>query len=215
MTADFIPPLLILVGLAGGLAILIRKSKSLSDDELSRLLGKANLNQRLQTAWQEKVASRFPKEDIEQRLALFAEKFIRRLRIFLTKLDRFLQKLLERVQEARKQKPLDPVYWQNLTNGGKGIGKTLREPARVSLDPFRYETRLRKKTEIETVEYLNVARLYLAQKNFPDARRILLTAWRHNSQERSVWLLLDDIKANEQNESEVTQVDPRESKLPT
>jgi hypothetical protein len=192
MLADFIPQILIIIGLAGGMAVLIRRSQTLSDEELNVFGQSAELKARFQNFWNREVLEKFPKEDIERRAVTFAEKTLRRGRIVLIRFDSFLLRLQARLQELKKNQVLDPDYWLTLKNT-----RLKDKELRVEFDLTKEEEKLRQAPEKGAKDWVNLARLHLAKKNYADARRMLLEAWRLEPDEKVIHTLLTDIHEGE------------------
>jgi len=190
MPLEILPQILIIVGFIGGLTILVRRSHNLSDEEFKILQKQIQYWERFRAFWQREVAEKFPKEELERRAIVVAEKFLRRFRITLARFDSFLSRFQARLQDLRKNQSLDPEYWSQL--------KTADTPSSPStaFDPEAEEARLARSGSKNIPDYVNLARLYLAKKNFADARRVLLFAWRFDPQNRQIRTLLSDLKEN-------------------
>lgn len=111
MFINFLPQMLIMVGFVGGLVILIRRARTLSDKELRIFREEPHLFTRLREFWQQKVAEKFPKEELEYRLLHFAEKVLRKIRILVIRFDSFLSRLQHRFRELKHSQNMSKEYW--------------------------------------------------------------------------------------------------------
>lgn len=183
---DFIPQLLVLVGLGGGVIILVRKAKYLPEEGL-----KASFEtiERLKIFWRDRIVSRFPKEELEARLISAVEKTLRRGRIVAMKIDYLLLRALDRLRETRDGKELQANYWKEFA----------KPEVRFSLeDLLEAELRLKANPLFAThEEYQQLAEVYLAKNSFSDARRLLLEAWRRSPKDLAVIALLESVARKE------------------
>lgn len=193
MVFDILAKILVVTGLVGGLIILVRRSKTLSDQELRLFSASTPRTLRFREFWQIRVSQRFPKEEFELRILNFSEKFLRKIRIVITKLDTLLFGLQFHVREVKKRQSLDPGFWEDVKNHVSQSSADL--PTNYErLDPLKEEKKLTGSRSKNLEGFVNLARLYLAYNEPQDARRILLAAWRTNPQDGKVLKMLADLE---------------------
>ncbi|MFN7088228.1 MAG: hypothetical protein ACK4NX_00145, partial [Candidatus Paceibacteria bacterium] len=130
------------------------------------------------------------------RLILFAEKNLKRCRILISRLDLLLSKLQTKLGRVKRMQALDPFYWRKIRQK-EGLLDSLKESEVRALDPFIEEKRLQKNASKTASDFVNLARLYMRDKHYSDARRALLLAWRLNPDDKTVLSLLRDIRMQE------------------
>lgn len=182
--------------------MILRRTRGLTPEEIEARYSTPQFLRRLRDFWKREVVERFPREKIEALILALAEKFLRRIRIWILKMDYFLTQGLNRLQEARKAASAPAAsYWEQVKaeNGASfpaGIPESKVEPSE-KLHPVVLEQNLAKKPHATLADFKNLARLYLAEKNFSDGRRVLLRCWRRWPKDPDVISLLDDIRENE------------------
>ncbi|MBI2633719.1 MAG: tetratricopeptide repeat protein [Parcubacteria group bacterium] len=192
MVFDILAKILVVTGLVGGLVILVRRSKTLSDHELRLFTASTPRGLRFREFWQTRVSQRFPKEEVELRVLNFFEKILRKIRIALTKFDTLLSGLQFRVREVKKRQSLDPGFWEDVKNHVSETRNDLPETYE-RLDPLQEEKKIVRNRGQNTEAFLNLARLYLAYNEPQDARRVLLAAWRTNPHDGRVLKMIADL----------------------
>jgi len=178
---DFIPQILILVGLGGGVAILARKAKYLPEDGLQFSLPTV---EKLQAFWQAQIAGRFPRKELESWMLSAGEKFLRRGRILAMKADYLFLRGLERVRETKYGRAASTRnYWEEFA----------KPEAQFSFaDLLEAELRLAANPLFATdEEYRRLAEVYLAKGETSEARRLLIEAWRRDQDDADVLRLLE------------------------
>lgn len=178
---DFIPQILILVGLGGGVAVLVRKAKYIPDEGLKLSLPTA---EKLRAFWQTKIVERFPGKELENWLLTMEEKFLRRGRILAMKADYLFLRGLEKVRETKSGR---------LESNGNYWGEFAKPEMRFSFaDLLEAELRLEANPLFARhEEYRRLAEVYLVKGQVGEARRLLIEAWRRDGKDPEINRLLE------------------------
>jgi len=184
---DFLPQILVLVGLSGSVALLVRKSRYIPEEGLRASF---ETIERARAWWRVNFVARFPKEELEDRVLCAAEKLLRRGRIAAMRTDFLFLRWLEGVRRTRTDKhvPRSADYWTEFAKP---------ELRHTPEDLFEAELRLGANPLFATYdEYRKLAEVYLAKDEFSDARRLLLEAWRRAPQATSLLPLFMQVQAS-------------------
>ncbi|MGC8651212.1 MAG: hypothetical protein ACP5RX_01170 [Minisyncoccia bacterium] len=202
---NIIPPLLIVLGLAGLIIIFNRKDlKEIKMIEENQ--SKIEITQRYSaifTKWHQ-LFNKQNFELIQTKLSNFFNKVLIRLRIVILRLDHFLFRQLEKrkgVENANKDNQDLKKNDNNLSALNKKFSFELDNLNSLSsLDLEKEEKKLLKlffKKSLEESSLINLARLYLYKKDFSSARWALLEAYRLNPKDKVIRDLLSELQEKE------------------
>lgn len=196
MIRELIPLSLILIGFGGALIFLIKKTQSVSDEEIERLIQQSRVIEKLTQFYQEKVLSRFKPQLIETKVLLLLEKFLRWLKVLTLKTENWLTGKIMRIKELRERPQFDPYYWLFLRKSAlkKKIEETFSKKAlSASIDPLREELRLIKKRAVKLDQWVHLVRFYLEKGELSEARRLLAKIWLEGEKSERFSLLLEEL----------------------
>lgn len=198
MIWDFIPQLLIVIGVGGILILVVRKSGTLTDEYVAQSLEQSAVFAWWKRVYDEKVKPNINSRKLEERFLLFIEKGLHMLRIFNLKIENWASVKLESVKAMRSKPEFDAQYWFSVHR--LLLEKKIDElfgniPVQDIIDPIKEELSLkRKRKHRESLDrWLNLARFYLAQNHLTEARRVLIICWQRNPSDERVLTLLDSL----------------------
>jgi len=202
---NIVPPLLIILGIAG--LILLFNKKSLKEN---KIVDQSNFEPEMIKRYSfllKKWHQLFNKQNfdlVKIKLSNFFEKVLIRLRIIILKLDHFLFRQLEKRKETENnvKDALDQSKGNSnlsvLTNASHEELDNLSSLSPLDLE--KEEKKLLKsffKQSQEESSLVNLARLYLYRKDFSSARWALLEAHRLNSENKVIKDLLLELQEKE------------------
>jgi len=205
MIIGFISLGCLLIGIGGVFFILARKAKSLSDDDVKRLVQSAAWYRRLDVWWREHVQAALESGTFEQQLSLSAEKFLRGIHVILLRADNRLHGMIQHVRERREERLVDREYWTTVQDAalGRKIDKLFRDIRknhhRDTFDPIKEEHSLTDEKINNPERWFNLIRFYLAKGHTSEARRVLVNYWLQNKGDENIFLILQGILLKEKN----------------
>lgn len=196
MIWDFIPQLLILVGLGGALVLIVRKSRSLTDEHVNQALSGSAFFIWWNKVYAQRIRPNMDARKLEERFLLWLEKMLHILRIANLKTENWLSGKLESVKAMRQKPEFDGQYWSSVHR--LLLEKKINElfgtiPLQDIGDPIAEELALKRKRKSPLDRWLNLARVYLQQNHLTEARRVLIASWQHNPTDERVLTLLDSL----------------------
>lgn len=198
MIWDFIPQLLIVIGVGGILILVVRKSGTLTDEYVTQSLEQSAVFAWWKRMYDEKVKPNINSRKLEERFLLFVEKGLHIVRILNLKIENWASVKLESIKAMRSKPEFDAQYWFSVHR--LLLEKKIEElfgniPVQDIIDPIKEEMSLkRKRKHRESLDrWLNLARFYLAQNHLPEARRVLIICWQRNPSDERVLTLLDSL----------------------
>ena len=195
MIWEFVPDVLVLLGFGGVLFILVRKAKSLSDEDVSRALNENVAIQRARSWYQTAIHPRLNAQSIEQAMWTSIEKGLRAIRIVNFKVENWVTARLEWVKNARNRERFDDTqYWFSVHK--LLVEKKIEElfgnvPVADLEDPVKEELLLKRKRKEPIEQWLNLVRWYLDRSHVSEARRVLISCWQKNPSDGRVLALLE------------------------
>ena len=201
MIIGFISMGCILLGAGAVLLLLSKKAKSLSDDDITRLVKDAMWYRRLERWWHERVRENLESGTFEQQIRILLEKVLRQAHVMLLRADNRLHALIQRTRENRSQHAIDKEYWATIQNFSleKKIEKLFHDIKknyrRDALDPVHEEHLLIEDGISDPERWFNLIRFYIAKDHVSEARRIIIQYWLQNKQDENVFILLEGVLA--------------------
>ena len=188
-----------LLGVSAILFMLARKSRSLSNDDVARLVQEVSWYRRLEAWWGQRAREALESGTLEQRFSLFAEKFLRGIHVMLLRADNRLHETVQFLRERRAERAVDQEYWSTVQNValGKKIGRLLHDIRknyhRDAFDPIE-EERLLTEGQVNSPErWFNLIRFYLAKDHTQEAQRIIVRYWLQSKCDANIFILLEGV----------------------
>ena len=195
MIWEFVPDVLVLLGFGGVLFILMRKARSLSDEDVSRALNETAAVARARSWYRTTVHPHLNAQSIEQAMWTWLEKTLRALRIVNFRVENWVTGRLEWVKNARNRERFDDTqYWFSVHK--LLVEKKIEElfgnvPVTDLEDPVKEELLLKRKRKEPIEQWLNLVRWYLGRSHVSEARRVLISCWQKNPSDERVLALLE------------------------
>lgn len=193
MIWEVLPLLFVLIGFGGALVFLVKKSESISDEEVNKIFQNLKLVKLIRFFYERKIKSRLQSKVIEEKILLFFEKALRWLKVLALKIENWLTKRIETVKELRSRPETDPLYWLSVRRDAleKRIEELLAKPKSSKFDPLKEELKLIKHNDDSVEEWLKIAKFYLDGDNLTEARRLIVRSWTVKRGDDKVRLLIE------------------------
>ena len=195
MIWEFVPDVLVLLGFGGVLFILVRKSRSLSDEDVSRAVNETAIARKAKSWYETAVRPHLNARSIEQSLWTWMEKTLRSVRVANFRIENWVTARLEWVKAARNRERFDDdQYWFSVHK--LLVEKKIEElfgsvPVTDLADPVKEELALKRKRKEPIEQWLNLVRWYLGRSHVSEARRVLILCWQKNPSDERVLALLE------------------------
>ncbi len=212
MIWEFVPDVLVLLGFGGVLFILIRKSRSLSDEDVNRVINDAAIVKSVRSWYQAAVHPRLNAQIIEQAMWTSLEKAFRSIRIVNFKVENWVTARLEWVKNARNRERFDDnQYWFSVHKMlvEKKIEELFGNVPVIDLDdPIKEELSLKRRRKEPIEQWLNLVRWYLDRNHVSEARRVLILCWQKNPTDGRVLALLEMLIVKTEEGGDVPMIRP-------
>ncbi len=194
MIWEILPLVLIFLGFGGALVFLVKKSDSISDEEVNKTFENIRLVRFLKSFYQQKIKPRLQSKQIEEKTLLFTEKTLRWLKVLTSKFENLLTRQIEVIKELRSRPETDPLYWLQVRRDAleKRIEELLAKPKNLRFDPLKEELKLIKNNNDSVEEWLKIAKFYLDAGNLTEARRLIVRSWTVKRGDDKVRLLIEN-----------------------
>ena len=198
---NFLPLLLIFLGLAG-LAILFSRHQGEVEKKEAAIKIKVNASVSRFSQWRDKLI--FYGEKLKIWFIRLLEKIFHRLRLSTLRLENFLTRSLKNIQETKEVKKAEEE--PDLLDKIKELNKPLLDEeafiADVILKFQEEEKRLwslikQNTKDLEAIK--NLARLYLNNFDWPDARYVLICGFRFAPEDKTIQSLMIELWEKEKN----------------
>ncbi|MEW5805218.1 MAG: hypothetical protein AB1721_00585 [Patescibacteria group bacterium] len=212
MIWELIPLGLILIGFGGAFVFLIKRTESVSDQEIEALIKQNSAVEKISNFYQSKIKPRLESRELENRFLILLEKFLRWLRILTLKTENWLTGKIDQVKELRNRPKFDPYYWLSVRRSAleKKIEQTFsKKSLSRSFDPLKEELKLIKKRVNQLDEWVHLVRFYLEKGELEEARRLLAKIWLKGEKNSSLSLLIEEFSLKVQ-ETEIKQKQEQE-----
>ena len=193
MIWEILPLVLVFLGFGGALVFLVKKSDSISDEEVNKTFENIRLVRFLKSFYRQKIKPRLQSKLIEEKTLLFTEKTLRWLKVLTLKLENLLTGQIEVIKELRARPGTDPLYWLQVRRDAleKRIEELLAKPKSARFDPLKEELKLIKNNNDSLEEWLKIAKFYLDGGNLTEARRLIVRSWTVKRGDEKIRLLLE------------------------
>ena len=193
MIWEILPLVLVFLGFGGALVFLVKKSDSISDEEVNKTFENIRLVRFLKSFYRQKIKPRLQSKLIEEKTLLFTEKTLRWLKVLTLKLENLLTGQIEVIKELRARPGTDPLYWLQVRRDAleKRIEELLAKPKSTRFDPLKEELKLIKNNNDSLEEWLKIAKFYLDGGNLTEARRLIVRSWTVKRGDEKIRLLLE------------------------
>jgi hypothetical protein len=215
MIWEIIPLILIFIGFGGVFIFLVKKSRTVSDEEVEEFIRQNPFVKKLSNFYQERIKPRLESRVVEERSLIFLEKALRWLRIIVLKADNWLTGKIEETKKLRNRPKFDPFYWLSVRRSA--LEKKLEEAfskksLSQSFDPLKEELKLIKKRVDKLDEWVHLIRFYLEKGELVEARRILTRIWLEGAKDSKISLLIEDyvLKSKETEIKEKEEIENQE-----
>ena len=193
MIWEVLPLILIFLGFGSALIFLVKKSESISDEEVNKTLDNIKLVKLIKIFSHQKIKPKLQSRVIEEKTLLFVEKELRWLRILALKLENWLTKQIDGVKNLRVKPEADPLYWLSVRRDAleKKINEVFQFSFNAKYDPFKEEEKLVKKGIEDINEWLKIVKFHLERDDISEARRLIIRCWKINPDDEKLKLLLE------------------------
>ncbi|HOM68290.1 MAG TPA: hypothetical protein PLA57_00670 [Candidatus Paceibacterota bacterium] len=198
MILNFLPLILIFIGFGGGLIYLIFKTVSFKQEELADYSNVFIV--KIFNSSKQAIKNFFENATFDDKLILWLEKMLLRLKILALKVENWLSKQVENLKERRINSKIDNdiEYWQTLPqkNLAKNFDKLFKSKLFQNVfDPVDEELKLKKTKKADFNSWLTLINYYLSRNNFSEAQRIIIYLWERGNLENQN-LVLEEILDN-------------------
>lgn len=193
MIWELLPLILMFLGFGIALVLLMKRSGSISDEEVNKTFENIRLVKQIKIFYFQKIKPRLQSRVVEEKTLLFIEKALRWSRVLALKLENWLTKQIDTVKNLRSRPEADPLYWLSVRRDAleKKINEVFQFSFNTKYDPFKEEEKLVKKGVEDINEWLKIIKFHLERDDVSEARRLIIRCWQINPEDEKLKLLLE------------------------